>query len=156
VGDRGSCGVKWGIMAEDGIHSVDEKDAVRSGISAEEGGKKEDVAPCGEEMVENRVESASAERNEDSQVDASNVDVFANMDDPVGGGEVASREEVSWTDGNAGTMEEAAGDVEGALGGELVSEAQESLVVGEEHVEDKDAITSKDFDDVALESTSEA
>jgi hypothetical protein len=116
VGDRGSCGVKWGIMAEDGIHSVDEKGAVRSGISAEEGGKKEDVAPCGEEMIENRVESASAERNEDSQVDASNVDVVANVDvdDPVGGGEVASGEEASRADGNASTLEEAAGDVEGA------------------------------------------
>ena len=41
-------------MAEDGIHSVDEKDVVRFEISTKEGGKKEDVVPCGDGQEQSR------------------------------------------------------------------------------------------------------
>ncbi|KAG0583972.1 hypothetical protein KC19_3G176400 [Ceratodon purpureus] len=174
------------------IHSGDGRGdgegAVGSGVAAaEEGGREEDVAPCGDGKedgvgVESGVESGNCERNVETQsgeVGASDGDDVKDagadggrVEDRDGGGEVSgedsSVEEAARASdrnvGGDGALEEDAVGVEAAAGGEsgveLAGGAQELPAEGEEPassgVEDKDAIALQGFDDVDLESTSEA
>lgn len=169
---------------EDEIQSViesesrheDGKESGGSGILAAEGGPNgsEDVAVCGaavgNEMagVENRaLESENCEHNEE-QAAASNAEIIVTnaggrVEDPVGRDEVSGEDSrieeeasrASALDRNVAgesILEDAAADVEAAAESEPAVELQEGEGPASSS---KDVIASKDFDDVALESTSE-
>ena len=142
-----------------------------------------EVENCQHNLCQSAAAAAAAASNGDFAMNDADVDGGGRVEDPVGTGEVivgescieeASRASSLGSDRNIGgdnAQEAAAVDVKAAAAEgesvvELASAAQElpaSSLKGPESgesvsssIEDKDAIASKDFDNIALEGTSEA